>query len=159
MPYAIRAIEFHNVLQEYLLEVSSVWASFTPFWQFWAFFIKCLLSAVGKWDIFLVVKHSQIEPSRAPSLLIWAIGGLNKNGHDMMAILYKHEWIWVCHKKSVQRTNAFPHTFSRIRAVFELFGKNKNCFYLQKEKVIRNTIGLKSKHAKRKSGKNIFFVV
>ena len=84
MLYAIRAIEFHNVLQEYLLEVSSVWASFTPFWQFWAFFIKCLLSAVGKWDIFLVVKHSQIEPSRAPSLLIWAIGGLNKNGHDMI---------------------------------------------------------------------------
>ena len=30
----------------------------------------------------------------------------------------------------------FPHTFSRIRAVFELFGKNKNYFYLQKEKVI-----------------------
>ena len=53
----------------------------------------------------------------------------------------------------------FPYTFSRIRAVFELFGKNKNCFYLQKEKVIRNTIGLKIKHAKRKSGKNIFFVV
>ena len=86
-------------------------------------FLSRTLRNVTRW-----LQIAIIQTGRDPWRFLLARNRTKKQGYERV------EGLSLFHSKYMGAI--FPHKFSRNLADFELFGKNKHCLYLRKEKVI-----------------------